>query len=367
MGIIDEFANEIQTCSDTFDNHLSLVDKYMEMASDEYDQKIESADLRYLKERGSDCADDTLNFLYEEAEDGLNVKAAKAVDKAKMSTSQFLTGVKAKVAKFSKSVCSDGALDSISDSINTNPFLKKAKAKFVCSQAFKSNGYDKIADNVVKTAMKGGTVEDIKNLESQFKAMLKRRADVSIEMSLPKMVEELKDCGDKMDEELLEIQAACDKATIALANIKVEDGKKNKAVSKASILVQKIFKQKAAETVAYYIAEFNALKKAIKNAKKAKKNPEPNPSAVKESVFEQTTEVADEMDAYLKAMFEGFKEDTRESLEETGIFSMDDGSGFESFVDQELASILGESAEDDEDLKEFSSGLEDLIQTYLNR
>ena len=365
MGIIDEFVGEVKTCSDTFDNHLSLVDKYMEMASDEYDQKIESADLRYLVEsQTSEGALDTLNFLYEEAEEELKQKTGKAMEKSTSTTAGFIADIRTKVNKFTTSITADGNLEKLAAAVALNPFLKKAKAKIVCSQAFKSKAYDQLADTVVKTVMRGGSSKEVKGLEIQFKGLVRRRGEVSVELSLPKMIDELQKCAATMDASIEGIRKDSEKALTAIAAVKITNPDQHRACARAAILTQKIYKQKAADMIGYYVEEMKQLKKSIKNAKKIERNPEPNPESIKESAYEENGSLDQLTDGYLQAIFQDLKEDTERRLQESGIVEEPEDAFIARFT-EEFQGLVEEFCED-EDMATFEAALDDLIGKYIN-
>lgn len=138
-----ELCASIEEVNNRVDSHLSLVDKFFEYATSEYTQKQENADLRYISESSSECAVDTLNFLYMEAEEGFIKRSQKTIAKISEILDDFITAMITKVENFLFDKTFDEKMKRIAKKIRLNPFL--AKKKILVGSTEKSDAFDSIA------------------------------------------------------------------------------------------------------------------------------------------------------------------------------------------------------------------------------
>lgn len=127
---LDEISEKMAVINDTADHHLSLIDRYMEMALTELNQKREYAELRYVSENNSGDALCTFSYLYTEAEEGFKERVGKAFDKIDEAFSDLIRDIQTKVNRtiLDKSVKKE--LDIIEKRVQRNPFLKTMKVSW---------------------------------------------------------------------------------------------------------------------------------------------------------------------------------------------------------------------------------------------
>lgn len=127
MSCFTEFVSSVEEVNKQTDYHLSLVDKYFEFAQEEYAQKRENADLRYISESFSDCAADTLNFLYMEAEEGFTKRTKNTINKISEILQNFISSMITKVENMILDTTFTEKMGKIAKKVKLNPFLAKKK------------------------------------------------------------------------------------------------------------------------------------------------------------------------------------------------------------------------------------------------
>lgn len=135
MKFVEELESAMVNVNTSFDEQLSLIDKFMEMASSELEQRVESAELQYLSESNSESATDTLDQLYQEAEEGFSSKVKKAIEKIEEMFQEFISNMRTTVQKFLLQSSVDGKIAKLQKKIMLNPFLRTKSIEYESDNA----------------------------------------------------------------------------------------------------------------------------------------------------------------------------------------------------------------------------------------
>lgn len=125
MKFLEALEADMNVINETFDHRLSLIDKYMEFVNSAYQQNIESAELQYLSESDSDCAISTLDYLYQEAEEGRLSGVSKAIEKLVEIFEDFIRDTNLQINKFILDKTLHKNIGEIERKVMLNPFLRK--------------------------------------------------------------------------------------------------------------------------------------------------------------------------------------------------------------------------------------------------
>lgn len=125
--LIEAFEEYIDIV-DTFENRNRTLDAYVESTMRDLDVFYDEAELKVIKESGTE---DDLNYLYTEAEGGVIEKIKKAVQAVIKAFVEFIKNLKSKVIRLVTSAETKLVLNKVEKKVKLNPFLARKKVKVI--------------------------------------------------------------------------------------------------------------------------------------------------------------------------------------------------------------------------------------------
>ena len=264
MQMLDNLMKDIAGYNAVFENHLSLVDSYMELCENDYQSQISDAELRCTKD--GYISEASFDYMCEEANEGLMKKTSKAVEKTGENFSDFMKSIKARIDKFNSDLSSDKKLERIKTKVNENPFLKKSVVQVKSDKMYESKQYDAMINSILKSAT-SDNADALNDMDAQLSKIKKSNDTVTVQKTLPDLMKTIIDMKSAIsgafettNKRYSEISASLDKIKITSASHKMQ-------IAKWKKLVSKILQRKAMCMINFYTSAISEMEKTIKKSK----------------------------------------------------------------------------------------------------
>ncbi|HAU85648.1 MAG TPA: hypothetical protein DCW90_09125 [Lachnospiraceae bacterium] len=332
MQCLTEFEKTFSIANGTFDKHTDLINTFIEMVCNNYDQQREEFEVKCVQEHVSD---DSLKYLCEEAEKGLGEKLKKAVSKTSDNMSETLSTVKNGINKVNKNLGSTGTLRKLQSKIQDNPFLKKVTVTVPTDTTFNKNGYKELI-SALNRAVSKNSLSEFTSIEDKFSQIIKNAEKQDVTITVEKLISQLVEKNNSLDSTLDKIKKDMDKTSHGFSNLHAESSEHQKLIAKASLLSSKIYHRMINMEIESFTTSLKELEKAIKKNKNVSESVED--SDIDTMVFN----IPD--DDFMTEAFNDFKKELeeyssskqeKESIKDSDFVLMSE-SFSDSFMNQEL-------------------------------